>query len=94
MATYLEIADLLESDPFRRRVNVAVRIAARDILADPQAVPNDKVVARRILADGLGADEMKRTVVSACIDAAVISAGAAVADAVLQTLVTAIVKKL
>ena len=93
MATYSELYGLLSTEAFEGRVRFALYVAANLLYSRAQATAEDKALARRIFEDGLQT-KWKHIMVQVVSNAAVVSAGAAVTDSALQTIMNDIVKDL
>ena len=94
MATYLEIAALVDNNTFLRRIQVSIWKKARAILLDGGSTANAKTWARKALGGPLESEAMRRVAI-------VVAAGVpsqaeldSVTDAQIQTAVDAVVVEL
>lgn len=87
MATYLQLSDLLESGPFKRRIRFAMMVAAGTTLSDANAAQALKVYARSVLLNDISDNDLRRVALRCVLNPAIQTAGEAVTDAQIQAVV-------
>lgn len=90
MATYIQLADLLESGNFKRRVRFAMMVSAAATLLDGGASAPLKAYARQILLNDIHDADLRRVTLRCVLDAGVQSAGEAATDAQIQAVVNVV----
>lgn len=91
---YAERFDLVENGLFRKRLQYALWVAARDVLNDASSTTQQKTRARELLRGVLEGDTMRRLAIACVANPTIGDAGLSATDADIQFVVNGVVAEL